>query len=176
MLSEDKGCAFCHPLPAAFPWSCLGHISVLALPEVPQGAEPGLNGWAVSPYYYTFGSWVCSSASVPLETVLQSLHVKVFPPQLWDALEFSEVFQLWSAGKVVEISHHWHDDFFAELMWASPNNSKPQALWLIAHPYQKEFGQWCHEDVGIRCISFTSSVEDTLSNSWYRDWKQVMTT
>lgn len=63
--------------------------SYLCVCTVRGASGPGLNGWAVSLYYYTFANWVCSSASVPLETILQSLHSQV-SPHLWDTLELSE--------------------------------------------------------------------------------------
>lgn len=197
MLSDDKGCTLCHSLPAAFPWSCLGHISV---DTARRASEPGLNGWAVSLYYYTFASWVCSSASVPLETVLQSLHVKALSPHLWDALELSE--QCWVLGRwwrclntgLMASLQSWHEPSQitanprpcdCPAKWSSPASQHPQESPVASLGIQgggqswnsgRESGQWCHEDVGIRYISLTSSIVNTLSNSWYRDWKQVLTT
>lgn len=85
---------------------------------MPWGAEPGLSGWAAFLYDYTFSSLNCSSVSAPIETVLQSLHVKVLPPHplLGDALElFGSCLSCGGAGKVVEASRHWPGVLSVEL-------------------------------------------------------------
>lgn len=74
-------------------------ISLLAPPEEPQGAEAGLNGWAVSLYYYTSASSVCSPASVTSrDSPYMSRSSLLIFEMLWNFLNSVSVVECWEGG------------------------------------------------------------------------------